>query len=128
MPGDRFDDNRKENQMTTFMDKAVNSMGMFLPEILPADPCAPETIKHKPRGLKYGLIGKIFMAFDARHNVPAADETRLKLQRDVALHECEAFGGVAGNSWNAPATWRRPLMPERFGHEAMQLFSQPRAL
>ena len=114
--------------MTTFMDKAANSKRMFLPEILPADPCAPETIKHKPLRLKYGLIGKIFMAFDARRNVPAVDELSLHLRHDVGLQECEAFGGVAAKSWNAPATWRRPLMPERSGYEAMQLFSQPRAL
>jgi hypothetical protein len=114
--------------MVTILDKLISGNDKYLPEILPADSCAPETIHHRPLRLNHGLIGKIFMAFDARRKVSAMDELGTHLQRDVGLHGREAFGDIASRSWNVPATWRRRAVPEWLGLEAMQLFSRPRAL
>lgn len=33
-------------------------MARFLPDILPADPCAPEHIRHRAAPLRYGPIGR----------------------------------------------------------------------
>ena len=111
--------------MTTIFGMSTNKRTMFLPEILPADPCAPEHVKHKRSRLRYGLIGRICTIFDARRGAPAVDEVGAHMRRDTGVRDREAFGEKV---WDATATWRRPQAPKGFGLEAMQLFSQPRAL
>ena len=113
--------------MTTTITKTLNSMTRYLPEVLPADPRAPETTKYRSQPLTYGLIGKFLMALNTRRAEPTLEELSDHIRKDIGANDADAFHGIATKSWNLPARWRRPRMPERLGYDAMQLFSSPRA-
>lgn len=65
----------------------------FIPEILPADPRAPERVRHRKMPLRYGLIGKLIMALDVayeRRDLASLDDHILRdigLTRDDVRHE-----------------------------------------
>ena len=114
--------------MTTLLNMMITGRTTLLPEILPADPCAPESIKYKPRGLRYGALGKVIMAICAKRETQPATETEGRLRPDFGLGKSKVQDSAVAKKWKGPTVWREHKTLEKYAVEAMHLFSQPRAL
>ena len=75
----------------------------FLPNITPADPRDPENIAYHQRPLRYGLLGRLFMAMEVareRRELARLDATLLRdigLTREGAMREASrGFWDVGG--------------------------------
>ena len=92
----------------------------FLPDILPADPRDPESVSYRMRPLRYGLIGRIFMAFEVareRRELARLDDTIL---RDIGLTRDEAMREAKRSFWDIGGSGARHLQAD-----AKTLFSRP---
>lgn len=84
-------------------------MSLF-PEILPADPTAPENHRYRTKKLNYGVIGRIFMFFEnARERRMIARMSR-DPQRDMGLIRDDARTPNRRRPfWDVPAGWRTDI-------------------
>ena len=80
-------------------------MSMF-PEILPAHPAAPETQRHQPRKVKYGILGRLMMFIEVTRERRELAHMDDKLLRDIGLTRDEARHEVDRPFWDVPKGWR----------------------
>ncbi len=87
-------------------------MSLF-PDILPADPSAPEEVFHRRKRLKYGFMGRLVLALDIareRRQLARLDDLTL---RDIGLSRDAPSANQS--RWNAPSkrgsqpNWRAEL-------------------
>ena len=76
----------------------------FLPDILPADPSAPEAQRHQTRTLQYNIFGRLFMAVETMRKNRRQPALPHCMQRDLGL--TDVAESVTRN--NRP-TWRADL-------------------
>ncbi|MDD9922955.1 MAG: DUF1127 domain-containing protein [Boseongicola sp.] len=92
----------------------------FLPDILPADPSAPEGYRHRRQPVKYGVLGRIVLWFEARATRTALSQLNEATLKDIGYERDMILGDSTNSFWDVPVNWRS-------ARKNPQLFSIARA-
>ncbi|QMU57481.1 MAG: hypothetical protein GKR98_04255 [Boseongicola sp.] len=77
----------------------------YLPEVLPAHPIATEATTHPTQTIKYGLIGRVFLALEARRKRQKKVNLNGHMLNDIGLGSKSSKFTSHSHLWDAPAHW-----------------------
>ena len=99
---------------------------LTFPNILPADPRAPEGVTYRRKLLSYGWFGRLLLAREIRRERKELRDLGPALLNDIGRTPDDIIREAKRPFWDAPQRWKSSQGSiERHYGDALRLFTQP---